>query len=72
MNIIFHQRLKALRQSRSITQKEIAVYLGLSERSYQRYEAGEREPNIAGLNRLADYFKVTVDYLIGRTDKPGK
>lgn len=66
----FHVRLKELRQSNLKTQKELAEYLGITERSYQRYEAGDREPDIKGLNVLADYFKVTVDYLLGRTENP--
>jgi len=67
---ILHQRLKELRQNKSITQKEMALYLGITERSYQRYEAAEREPDIKGLNKLADFFNVSADYLLGRTDKP--
>lgn len=65
----FHERLKELRQDNQKTQKELADFLGITERSYQRYEAGDREPDIRGLNKLADYYKVTVDYLLGRTDK---
>lgn len=65
----FHERLKELRQDNQKTQKELADYLGVTERSYQRYEAGDREPDIKGLNKLANYYKVTVDYLLGRTDQ---
>ena len=59
-------RLKELRESRGLTQKEVAEIIGYSEISYARYEKGEREPDISTLCKLAEYFNVTVDYLIGR------
>jgi repressor LexA len=48
-------------------QKEIAEIIGYSEISYARYENGKREPDISTLCKLANYFNVTVDYLIGRS-----
>ena len=60
-------RLKELRESKRLTQKEVAEIIGYSEISYARYEKGEREPDIRTLCKLADHFKVSVDYLIGRT-----
>ena len=59
-------RLKELRESKGLTQKEVAEIIGYSEISYARYEKGEREPDITTLCKLAEYFNVTVDYLIGR------
>lgn len=59
-------RLKELRESKRLTQKEVAEIIGYSEISYARYEKGEREPDISTLCKLAEYFNVTVDYLIGR------
>ena len=59
-------RLKELRESKRLTQKEVAEIIGYSEISYARYEKGEREPDITTLCKLAEYFNVTVDYLIGR------
>ena len=59
-------RLKELRESKGLTQKEVAEIIGYSEVSYARYEKGEREPDISTLCKLAEYFNVTVDYLIGR------
>jgi transcriptional regulator with XRE-family HTH domain len=50
------------------TQRAIAELLGVSERAYQHYEAGTREPNIASLVALADYFDVSIDYLVGRLE----
>ena len=59
-------RLKELRESKGLKQKEVAKIIGYSEISYARYEKGEREPDISTLCKLAEYFNVTVDYLIGR------
>ena len=59
-------RLKELRESKGLTQKEVAEIIGYSEISYARYENGKREPDISTLCKLAEYFNVTVDYLIGR------
>ena len=65
-------RLKELRESKGLTQKEVAEIIGYSEISYARYEKGEREPDISTLCKLAEYFKVTIDYLIGRAQNLGK
>ena len=48
------------------TQKQMADLLEIAPRSYQRYESGEREPNIETLVRIADFFKISLDDLIGR------
>lgn len=62
-------RIKELRNERHITQLKMALDLNMSQNTISRYENGEREPGIAELIRLADYFHVSVDYLLGRTDK---
>ena len=67
---IFSNRLKECRIDKSKTQKDVADYLGISERGYQNYEIGKREPKIETLNKLADYLNVSIDYLTGRADKP--
>ena len=59
-------RLKEIRESKGLTQKEVAEIIGYSEIFYARYENGKREPDISTLCKLAEYFNVTVDYLIGR------
>ena len=59
-------RLKELRIQKGITQNAVAEMIGYSVESYARYEKGKREPDIKTLWKLADYFGVTVDYLIGR------
>ena len=66
----FPERLKELRKTKGITQKGMAEYLGIVERSYRRYEAGDLESNHETTIKLADYFDVSVDYLIGRSDNP--
>ena len=66
---IFAQRLKELRNSRRVYQKEMAEYLGITVRGYQCYEAGQNYPDVKGLIALADYFGVTTDYLLGRSEE---
>ena len=66
----FPVRLKELRLARGITQVRMAIDLNMSQNTISRYETGEREPALAELVRLADYFGVSVDYLLERTDKP--
>ena len=63
-------RLKELRKARGISQLKLAMDLNTNQNTISRYEAGEREPGIAELIALADYFDVSVDYLLERTDNP--
>ena len=63
-------RLKELRKSRNISQIKLAMDLNMNQNSISRYETGEREPGIDELIKIADYFNVSVDYLIGRTENP--
>ena len=63
-------RLIELKEKNKVLQKDIAKSVGLSLRSYQRYEYGERNPTSDILIKLADYFDVSIDYLVGRTDNP--
>ncbi len=63
-------RLKELRKSRKISQLKLAMDLNMNQNSISRYELGEREADYATLVRLADYFNVSVDYLLERTDNP--
>jgi len=67
---IFTNRLKKCRKSINKTQREVAVDLGLTESGYQNYELGNREPKLGTLNKFADYFDVSLDYLAGRSDNP--
>lgn len=65
----FGQRLKLLRKEKSITQRAMAELLEKTERHYQDMEAGKI--NVPGLTlmKLADYFGVSIDYLVGRKDE---
>ena len=51
-----------------MTQVQMAEYLGIKPRAYQYYEGGTHYPEVPNLMKLADYFGVTVDYLLGRFD----
>lgn len=64
------ERLKELRKEKGVTQTQVADYLGLKLRAYQYYESGEHRPEYEKLMALADFFEVTTDYLLGRTDEP--
>lgn len=66
----FNINLKSLRTAKKVFQKDLSDLLGVTVRQYQRYESGEQEPNIDGLIALADYFDVSIDYLVGRSDDP--
>ncbi|EAD9138937.1 helix-turn-helix transcriptional regulator [Listeria monocytogenes] len=69
---LFTERLIALRHSHGISQTEVSKNIKINLRTYQRYEKGEREPRMSELIALADYFNVSIDYLVGRTDNPEK
>ena len=64
------ERLIQLKIERKLLQKDIAKDTGLALRTYQYYESGEREPTASILITLANYFDVSLDYLVGRTDNP--
>lgn len=63
-------RLKEIRKNRGITQLKLAIDLNISQNTISRYETGEREADYTTLIRLADYFNVSLDYLLERTDDP--
>ncbi len=63
-------RLKELRKKKNISQLKLALDLNTNQNTISRYETGEREPGIMELIKIADYFNVSVDYLLERTDKP--
>ena len=64
------RRLKELREKRGISQLKLAIDLGLTQNSVSRYESGIREAEYKTLIALADYFNVSIDYLLERTDSP--
>ncbi|MDO4315633.1 MAG: helix-turn-helix transcriptional regulator [Oscillospiraceae bacterium] len=65
---IFAERLKELRKANRRTSKEMSEYLEVSQRAYLYYESATHYPDVPRLLKLADFFGVTTDYLLGRTD----
>lgn len=63
-------RLKQLRIQKGISQLKLSMDLGLSQNSISRYERGVREADYQTLILFADYFNVSIDYLLERTDNP--
>ncbi|MBO5340454.1 MAG: helix-turn-helix transcriptional regulator [Oscillospiraceae bacterium] len=66
----FNERLKSLRKERNLTQEEVGQQINVSRYAVLLYEKGTSCPEMKGLIGLADYFNVSIDYLVGRTDKP--
>lgn len=64
----FRKRLRELRTSKKDTQAVLADHIGITLKQVQRYELGENEPTLSVLLRLSDYFDVSLDYLVGRSD----
>ncbi|WLR50072.1 helix-turn-helix transcriptional regulator [Bacillus tianshenii] len=62
--------LKRLRQSKGLTQTELAKKLDLTRGTYAHYEINKRQPDYETLHKIADFYNVSTDYLLGRTDKP--
>ena len=63
-------RLKYLREKRGISQLKLAMNLDMNQNSISRYETGTREVDYKSLIKFADYFNVSIDYLLERTDNP--
>lgn len=63
-------RLKELRKKRGISQLKLAMDLNISQNTVSRYETGSREPSLQELIRIADYFNVSLDYLLERSNNP--
>ena len=64
--MFIYRRVRDLREDHDKTQKDIAQYLNMQVTVYQRYERGERELLLWAAIKLADYYKVSLDYLVGR------
>lgn len=62
----FSTKLKSLRLMMCCTQAQMAEFLGVTVRGYRNYELGAREPELSILIKLADYFNVSLDELVGR------
>lgn len=63
------EKLKELRKTKGKTQKQLSEFLGISQQAYATYELSTRTPPIDIIEKLADYFEVSIDYLLGRTDE---
>lgn len=64
------ERLLTLRKAMGLTQKEVAEKLGISRQAYANYEIGNREPDHKTLIEIAKLFNVSLDYLLGKEEKP--
>ena len=64
-----YHRLRELREEMDLTQKQLAAILEMSQTGYSKYETGENDIPTAILIKLADYYKTTTDYILGRTNK---
>lgn len=69
MRDILAKRLKQCRNEKGYTQREVAIYCDITEKTYQNYELMTREPKLDVLLKIADVFHVSLDYLVGRTEK---
>ena len=63
-------KIALLREKRGLTQEDLANKIGISRASLPHYEKNRREPDYATMTKLADFFHVSVDYLLGRTSEP--
>ena len=69
MREILSERLRTLRKEKGYTQLQVAVYCDITEKTYQNYELMTREPKLEILMRIAEFYGVSLDYLVGRSDK---
>lgn len=67
---VFSDHLVELKAVHNVRQQDIADAIGISLRGYQYYEKDSKEPTMSKLIALADFFNVSIDYLVGRTDNP--
>ena len=66
---VYAERLRRLRETRKLKRRVVAELCGLSKNMVARYESGEMSPKAASLIVLADFYGVTVDYILGREEK---
>lgn len=65
-----YRRIRDLREDKDLNQTQVAKILGMSQTGYSKYETGENDLPTAILIKLADFYDVSVDYLLNRTDEP--
>ncbi|MFI3326760.1 MAG: helix-turn-helix transcriptional regulator [Clostridia bacterium] len=68
MKEILSKRLRQCRKEKGLSQRQVAIYCDITEKAYQNYELTTREPKLNILIKIADFYEVTLDYLVGRTD----
>jgi len=66
---MFNIILKELREDKGLTRKEVAKHLDIHESTYGKYELGHLKPSLEMIEKVADFFDVSIDYLIGRTEQ---
>lgn len=62
-----NKKIRQLRETEGLTQKDLAAKVGVNPSAVNRWESGEKTPDLVNLVKLADLFGVTIDYLLGRT-----
>ena len=67
-----YEHLRALREDRGLSQKEIAAVLNIAQNTYSQYETGAIALTAPALIALADFYGVNIDYILDRTDMPGQ
>ena len=65
-----HRRIRNLREDHDLKQRQVAEFLHCSQQVYSNYELGQRDIPTDVLIRLADFYSVSIDYLLGQTDNP--
>lgn len=68
--MILNERLKKLRAEKNVTQQKVADALGVTVGNVQKFEYGTARPKLDNVIKIADFFDVSLDYLVGRTDNP--
>lgn len=69
---MFYKRIRDLREDNNLLQKDIAEYLNCTQVCYSRYELGKRDIPTEILIKLANYYSVSIDYILGQTDNPDR
>lgn len=70
MREILSERLRDCRKKGGYTQREVSIYSDITEHAYQNYETGRQEPKLSIIMRIAEFYQVSIDYLVGLTDNP--
>jgi len=67
-NMPFNEILRQLRTEKNLSQKDVADAIGVDRTTYTKYETGKSQPDFVTIQKLAEFYSVSVDYLLGRTD----